>query len=236
MVQPAETNSLKAALLPLERPVRSLATQASDALRDLILRKVLVPGQRLNEVELATALGISRAPLREGMQRLTSEGLLTMVGQRGAFVTTISPDDLRELYEVRIALETHAARLATERASAELLLELSTLLDETQAQLDGSDSGGYPEDLDFHERLVRMSGNGRLIDATVTVHQQMQLARLESGHVPERARDALFEHREVLQRALARDGDGAAALMQRHLESSLANALRLLDHPSPAPR
>jgi len=232
----ADANPLHLAVSPLERPERSLAAQASDALRDLILRKVLVSGQRLNEVELAAALGISRAPLREGMQRLTSEGLLTLVGQRGAFVSTISPDDLRELYEVRIALETHAARFAADRADKALLSELSTLLDETQTQLAGSDSGGYPEDLDFHERLVRMSGNGRLIDATVTVHQQMQLARMRSGHVPERARDALAEHREILQHLLDRDGAGAARRMQQHLESSLTNALRLIEHPPPSPR
>ena len=214
--------------------MRSLAAQASDALRDLILRGVLAPGQRLNEVELAAALGISRAPLREGMQRLTSEGLLTVVGQRGAFVRTISRDELRELYEVRIALETHAARVAAERADPALLADLNTLLDETETKLAGSESGGYPEDLDFHERLVRLPGNSRLVDATVTVHQQIQLARLRSGQVRERARDALVEHRQIMQRLLQGDGNGAARLMKRHLESSLASAVRLLDEPATA--
>lgn len=233
MSQPNEP--LHTALSPLERPVRSLAAQASDALRELILRKVLVPGQRLNEVELAAALGISRAPLREGMQRLTSEGLLTVVGQRGAFVRTINPDELRELYEVRIALETHAARLAAERADPAVLAELDELLDETQTKLAGSESGGYPEDLDFHERLLRLSGNGRLVAATVRVHQQIQLARLRSGHLPDRARDALTEHRQIVQRLSRRDGNGAARLMKRHLETSLTSALRLLDEPPTAP-
>lgn len=223
-------NALQEALSPLERPVRSLAAQASDALRDLILRGLLTPGQRLNEVELAAALGISRAPLREGMQRLTSEGLLTIVGQRGAFVRTISADDLLDLYELRIALETHAARAAAERADAEQLSELSRLLDMTEATLTDSGAAGYPEDLDFHEQLVRLPGNDRLVDAAIAVHQQIQLARLRSAHLPDRARDALGEHREVVEHLVRRDGDGAARLMKQHLENSLANALRLFDH------
>jgi DNA-binding GntR family transcriptional regulator len=216
----SDANALHDALSPLERPARSLAAQASDALRDLILRGLLTPGQRLNEVELAAALGISRAPLREGMQRLTSEGLLTIV----------SADELLDLYELRIALETHAARAAAERAGAEQLSELSRLLDTTEAMLTDSGAAGYPEDLDFHEQLVRLPGNDRLVDAAIAVHQQIQLARLRSGHLPDRARDALDEHRQVVECLGRRDGDGAARLLKQHLESSLANALRLFDH------
>src|SRR6266849_3470977 len=89
--------------LPLERPEQTFSGRAVNVLREMVLSGRLRAGERLNEVELANALRISRGPLREAIQRLRSEGLLTAVSGRGAFVRSFSDDELRELYEVRIA-------------------------------------------------------------------------------------------------------------------------------------
>jgi DNA-binding GntR family transcriptional regulator len=97
---------------PLERPEQTFSSRAVSVLREMVLSGRMRAGERLNEVELAHALQISRGPLREAIQRLRSEGLLTAVSGRGAFVRTFTIDTLRELYEVRIALETHGVRLA----------------------------------------------------------------------------------------------------------------------------
>jgi DNA-binding GntR family transcriptional regulator len=216
-----------AGLMPLSRPIPSLASRSGDALREKILSGELAPGERLNEVELAAALQTSRAPLREAIQRLLSEGLLIAVSSKGAYVKTFSAADLREMYELRAVLETHAVRVGAQRADDAALDALKTVLDDTETTLDTQSP--YPSDRDFHEGLVRLAGNEHLTSAARRVHDQIQLARLRSGHSPERAAAALREHREVMNSLLERDGDRTAALLGQHLDQSLANVLVLFD-------
>jgi DNA-binding GntR family transcriptional regulator len=208
-------------------PSLTLATQGADALRDMILGGVLRPGDRLNEVELSAALGISRAPLREAIRHLASQGLLTIVTHKGAFVPRYTAEDLQGIYEVRIALETHAARLFAERHSAEDLAELKKVLDEAGEAIEHSGSPVYPNDLDFHRALIRLTGNRHLNEVATAIDQKLQLARARSGHLPERAQEALAEHRQILRSLTRQDGDRAVELMRRHLRRSLANVLRL---------
>jgi DNA-binding GntR family transcriptional regulator len=144
-------------------------------------------------------------------------------------VPSYTADDLRDIYEVRIALETHATRLAAERADPGQLEELTTLLEDAAVSIERSGSPAYPHDLDFHRLLVRLTGNRQLEDMATAVDQKLQLARIRSGHLPERAHEALEEHRGILQALLAHDANQAADLMTRHLRTSLANVLRLSD-------
>lgn len=223
-----EGDSVEIDRLPsaLERPSHTFSSRAVDVLRSMVLRGQLASGERLNEVELAGALGISRGPLREAIQRLISEGLLTAISGRGAFVRTFTPESLGDLYEVRIALEVHAVRLAAAAAGQDDIAELRSMLDRTGEAVTGGSS--YPEALDFHERLVALSGNSALRAAATEVHRQLSLARSRSGQVSERAREALDEHGAVLDQVARGDADKAADLMTLHLRSSLRNALEVL--------
>lgn len=212
---------------PLERPEQTFSSRAVDVLREMVLSGRLRAGERLNEVELANALGISRGPLREAIQRLRSEGLLTAVSGRGAYVRTLTAEALRELYEVRIALETHAARLAAQRSDAHGIDELRQLLADTEPALAAGQ--GYPQKLDFHQRLIKLAANQALLDSATEVHRQIGLARSRSGHVSARARQAFEEHQEVLEHLAAGDGEKAAQVLGNHLRSSLESAFELLD-------
>jgi DNA-binding GntR family transcriptional regulator len=208
-------------------PSLTLAAQGADALRNLILRGVLRPGDRLNEVELSSALGISRAPLREAIRHVASEGLLTTVTHKGAYVPNYTTEDLQDLYQVRIALETHAVRLFVDQDDPDKLAELRKVLDQAGAEIEQSGTPVYPNNLDFHRVLIELVGNRHLTEMATSIDRKLQLARSRSGHLPERAQEALKEHREILA-ALARgSADRAADLMTGHLQRSLANVLRL---------
>jgi DNA-binding GntR family transcriptional regulator len=209
-------------------PTASLASQGASALRDMILTGVLGPGSRLNEVELSTALGISRAPLREAIRDLASQGLLTIVTHKGAFVPSYTVNDLQDIYEVRIAIETHAVRLLAVRRSAADMDELNELLDRTAKEVTRSGSRAYPSGLDFHGRVIELTGNGHLIDISTSVGRKIHLARARSGRSPERAQEALQEHREIVN-CMGSDPGAAAILMMRHLQLSLASVLRVSD-------
>jgi DNA-binding GntR family transcriptional regulator len=221
---------MEASLAEVRRlsPTASLANQGAGALRDLILNGVLSPGARLNEVELSAALGISRAPLREAIRDLASQGLLTIVTHKGAFVPSYTADDLQDIYEVRIAIETHAVRLLAVRRSPADMDELNALLDRTEQEVARSGSRAYPSDLDFHSRVIELTRNRHLKEISTSVGRKLQLARTRSGRSPERAQEALHEHREIVN-CMGSDPGAAAILMMRHLQLSLASVLRVSD-------
>jgi DNA-binding GntR family transcriptional regulator len=216
---------------PLERAT-TFSGRTVEVLRDMVVSGRLRAGERLNEVELASALGISRGPLREAIQHLHSEGLLTIIPNRGAYVRVITPEQLRELYEVRIALETHALRSVARTASAGEIAGLGRMLDAADSAVGSGQA--YPRDLDFHQAIIALTGNQALCAAATDAYRQIDLARARSGHEPLRAKLALAEHREICERLA--DGRGAAAvrMLEKHLRSSLANALQILEQDSAA--
>ncbi|WP_326565621.1 GntR family transcriptional regulator [Amycolatopsis rhabdoformis] len=218
---------------PLERRTDTYAGRSVDVLRGMVRDGQLQPGQRLNEVELARALGISRGPLREAIQRLASEGLLAVVPHRGAYVRTFDAGELRDLYELRTALETHAVRLAARRADTEDLRDLEELLRATEEVLESDVDTAYPNEFDFHHRVVALSGNQSMLRAFADANNQIQLARSRSGRQPRRARDAFQEHREVVRAIAEGDAELAARLLGEHLQHSLDNALALFDTSVP---
>lgn len=214
--------------IEIERIGHSFADQAEAALRDQILSGHRAPGDRLNEVEIAAELGVSRGPVREAMQRLARDGLVLVQPHRGSFVRNLEPDEIVELYDVRIALECAAARLAAERRTDADVTALKGLLDTTAKAVTGTgETPHYPAHLDLHELVAVVSGNGRLHRAIVQINQELKLIRAASGFRPERAPHALVEHGDVVSAIVQRDADQAAELMRKHLLQSLENTLRL---------
>jgi DNA-binding GntR family transcriptional regulator len=200
-------------------------------LRNMILEGTIAPGDRLNEVALAASLGISRGPLREAVQRLASEGLLTVISHRGAFVRTFERREIVELYEVRAALELHAVRLVCQRSTDEDLADLGAMLDETETRMSQGQGHAYPSELDFHLRLVMLAGNQTLMSSALEVHHQLSLARSISAQRPLRARAAVVEHHDLVEALKKRDIHAATDLMDQHIQHSMDSALAALGLP-----
>ncbi|MCD4534014.1 GntR family transcriptional regulator [Nocardioides sp. cx-169] len=204
---------------------------AESALRDLVLQGHLAPGERINEVLLAEELGISRGPLREAIQGLASEGLLQMVRHKGAFVTAVDSVELRELYELRRALESFSARVScaagrgtrTPQLLANLVAQAGTAMD---------DAVPYSPDLDFHHSLVALADNQSLLRTWTDVHTRISLARGRSARQPVRAQEALEEHQEIAEAISRRQGARASKLLDKHLWRSYESAASLLEEPS----
>lgn len=206
----------------------SLASLARDVICQQVLDGHFAPGERLNEVELADSLGISRGPVREAIHRLASEGVLRSVPRRGAFVPTFTADELADLYEVREVLESAAARLASERATDEEIADLRACLEATRGILQAGAEVPYPMDLDLHGKILAASHNPRLVDAATGLHVQIRLARALSAYRPDRARDAYTEHCALLDALARRDGAAASEAMHAHLSQSLVHTTKVL--------
>lgn len=204
----------------------STFSQRTEAvLREMILDGSIPPGDRLNEVTLSSALGISRGPLREAIQRLAGEGLLTIISHRGAFVRTFEKREVDELYELRIAHEMHAARLVCERASDEQLAELGQFLADTG---DAMSDGRYPADRDFHSHLLSLASSGALERAAKETQTQILLARRISASQPLRAKEAFDEHGDIVAAIQARAADDATSLVREHLDHARRSAMLAL--------
>ena len=206
---------------PLNRvPLRD---QAAELLRNMVVSGALSSGDRINEADLAARLGISRGPLREAIQRLGAEGFIEFHQNRGAFVRTFDLDDLRQMYEAREVIEVKAAQLAARRATDDGITRLQDLLSSVDAVLRTDTTGAYPVEFDLHELVLALAGNPYLQRAGTDLQNQVRLARIKSGSSPDRARDALTEHQEIIAAIAARDPRRAGKAMASHIQNSLTH-------------
>lgn len=211
----------------------SFAEQAAGIVREAILAGRYSPGQRLNEVELSSQLGISRSPIREGLRKLTDEGLVVLSPRRGAFVARYDAKEIQELMEFRQALDVAAARLTAARATDQQLDELQRALEAATVAHKGQASAAPPWESDFHILILRATGNRRIIDRGTEVHTQLHLARFRSGSSVGRAQEAHDEHQEILDMIRAGDEDGADRAMRSHLQRAAAHISEVVEHGQP---
>lgn len=182
----------------------TLLTQISDG--------GLGPGSTINEKTLAEGLGVSRGPVREAIRRLQGIQLLSREPYLKARITSLAPQALLDLFEMREALEGMACRLASERISEEELARLGT---ELQAARDSGGRTGL--NFDFHERIVTASRNERIKQAlSGDMYHLLRLYRRRSGNQG-RSEAAFTEHWQILRAMQSRDPDLAESLMRSHI-------------------
>jgi DNA-binding GntR family transcriptional regulator len=141
-----------------------LVTQIARQITEAIVAGKLRPGARLTELQLSREFGTSRAPVREAARLLESQGLVVSSPRRGFFVRTLKAVDMRDIYELRIGLELHAAGIALGRISAAEIAALERQIAKLYALADaGSVESQIFEDFTFHRMLCAASGNARLL-------------------------------------------------------------------------
>ncbi|VTU25331.1 GntR family transcriptional regulator [Variovorax sp. PBL-E5] len=206
---------------------RALYEEVAELLRQRIFNRELQPGSWIDELKLAEEYGISRTPLREALKVLAAEGLVTMKVRRGAYVTEVSEKDLADVYHLLSLLESDAAGVVAERASAAELAELEAL----HAQLEAAARPGHVDrehffalNERFHMRLLAIADNRWRDQMVADLRKVMKLNRhnslLKSGRIGE----SLKEHRDVMAALKARDPAAAMARMQAHFRSGLEAA------------
>jgi DNA-binding GntR family transcriptional regulator len=207
-------------------PRTNLNEQVYATLRGRILAREHGPGQKLSLHELAAELGVSRSPVHHALTRLVSEGLLTVKARRGYFVSPITRRALVEGYEVRLALELHAADIAVETAEDERIAELRDLLAETAASISREDWD--TANATFHETQVDLAGNELLsrFYRELSVNLMMQVIR--GGRV-ERGEYLVTEHRAIVEALEARDRAAARDAIVRHVDTGRRIALDAIE-------
>lgn len=227
-----QTNSLSAAWVaePMGRVAAPIREQVIAALRQAILDFQLKPGQRLVERELIEQLGVSRTTIREALRELASEGLVTVIPQRGAMVSAPSLDEAMDLYEIRAALESLVVKHFVERASddevaalqatVEELAEVTASTDDVRALLTAKDK--------FYAVLIPGARSGALQQLIDGIRARVQMLRATSLSNPGRPLEVVDELRAVADAVARRDADRASELCAAHVRKAAATAMHAL--------
>ena len=204
-----------------------------NTLREAILRGELKPGERLMEIQLANKLGVSRTPIREAIRKLELEGLVLMIPRKGAEVAQITEKSLRDVLEVRRALENLAVQLACLRMSQQTLADLKAAARAFEEILGGEDVTAVAEaDVAFHDVIYMATDNQRLISLLNNLREQMYRYRVEYLKKKECHKQLLLEHQEIIRAIEAGEIDVATKITEQHIDNqveAVSDALRHLE-------
>lgn len=204
--------------------MKSTQKDAYELILDAIDVGIYRPGDRLVEFELAERFGVSRTPIREALQRLETQSLLTRDG-RSLIVASLDHNQLAELYVVRAELEGLAARLAAQHATAE---EIRVLKDMVSAdrKLVGDPGALSRANRRFHKQIHLASHNRFLVQQLDLVHRSMALLATTSLAVEGRGKAALAEHGAIVDAIAARNGAAAEAALKAHISHAFETRLK----------
>ena len=206
-------------------PTKPPIKDAYELILDAIDVGLYRPGERLVESELAERFGVSRTPIREALQRLETQGLLTRDG-RSLIVASLDHNQLAELYVVRTELEGLAARLAARHATPEEVKVLGDMVVEDAALL-GDPTALSRANRRFHKQIHLASHNRFLVQQLDLVHRTMALLAVTSLAAEGRGEHALAEHRTIVDAIAAGDGDAAYDALKSHISRAFETRLKL---------
>jgi len=205
--------------------------RAYERLVEMLLSGEITEDQPLSERNLSERLGFGRTPVREALRDLVREGVLESHPTRGTVLRQLTLTDLHDLYELRSAIEGLAASLAAERGPVELLQPYAEAFERTLTSSSFDYHHVHDHGVEFHKEIIRLSGNKRLAE----LYQPFRLRfRIPFGIIrnrtPERVREAVSEHYELLEAIMARHPERARQLMCAHLKKGLEFRAEMLLH------
>ncbi|HZQ60392.1 MAG TPA: phosphonate utilization associated transcriptional regulator [Casimicrobiaceae bacterium] len=211
----------------------SLTTLVQRELERQILSGELTPGTKLSEADVADQLSVSRGPVREAFRALEESGLVRLEKNRGVFVRQIPLEEADEIYELRAVLDTFVGQRVAARADADAVRELRGLVARMERASARNDVDGFLEaNLAFHDRLVELAGNAKLLTTYRRLVNELRLFRRASlaqgGALPTSTR----EHRQIVERIAARDIEGAGRALHDHVVASRERMRKASSTPS----
>jgi DNA-binding GntR family transcriptional regulator len=212
------------------KPVRAADSvdRVYEAIKGFAVDYRFKPGERINEVELAMRLGVSRTPVREALNRLARDGFMSFVPNKGFYARTITPEGVRDLYELRSALERAAVRLACERGSdAEIEAIAKDWLGRSKAGLKPDWTKIAEADEAFHVAIARIARNARLLEALTDLNSLIRFFRRIDLESPRRRKSTYEEHAAIIDALRVRDANKGGDLMEKHVTLSSAHAVEV---------
>lgn len=208
---------------------QTASDHVAHVLREAILTGVLAEGDELNQVALAEHFGVSRVPVREALRQLAAEGLVGQEAHRRALVTTVSRQRLKELFDLRVLLETYMVRRAAGNLSPEQIQDIRAIAEEMDGLADHDE--WLRLNRRFHSAIYAASGatyTEQLVEQ-ISARTTRYLWASSGGAGVDRVEEAHAEHLAILDAISAGDAEAAATTLEAHIEGTRARIDRLLD-------
>jgi DNA-binding GntR family transcriptional regulator len=214
----------------ISKGTASLEAKVYGELQDAILQGAFKPGEALTENALSEKLGVSRTPVRGALSRLSEEGLVELVPNRGAVVIGITAEDIVDIYRIRMRMEGLASAMAAEKITEE---DKQTLIESVELSefYEKKNDAEHIKELDtaFHKTIFKASGNRTLERILSDLHRNTKAYRRISLAAPGRLEHSTLEHRQILDAILNGDTEEADRLTSLHIEHALTNMLSILE-------
>jgi phosphonate utilization transcriptional regulator len=214
----------------------SLPTLVQQEIERMIVDGEFPVGSKLNEAAVAAMLGVSRGPVREAFRALEASGLVRLEKNRGVFVRRIPVEEADEIYELRAVLDEHVGRRLAQTATADTVRELRARVEQMRQAASRNDVDAYHRaNLEFHDRLVELAGNGKLLLLYRRLVRELLLFRhatlAQTGTLPVSTR----EHAAIVDEIAAGRAAAAGRAMHDHVVASRERMHRSAGAPAPAP-
>lgn len=224
---PAGTGSALASLPP--RDTNALVNTVRDRLRMAIALEEIPGGSKLNQVQVAKQLGVSRMPVRAAVTELVAEGLLELVPGGGVAVVKLTEQDVRDVYEVRAALETTAARHVAQRQPASGLDQIERIVKEHHPHVATYDAAELLEsDRAFHMAILGATDNDYFQRAITPMWSTVERAMVGSLHITEVFTTAWDEHAKIAEALRTGDPDLAEERLRQHLDGAVEHLTKAM--------
>lgn len=213
----------------MEHKTISLADQIFEKLEHDILVGEYEKGETLTELKLSETLGVSRTPIREALRRLAQENLIYM-STKGAVVVGLTPEDIEEVYEIRVRIEGYATRLATERATDAQIEELFDMVELQEFYIQKGDADRAMDcDSKFHRLIYKMTGSMPVCTTLSELHKKVVKFRKASIEGGGRAKKSNTEHREIYEAIASRNAELAESLTVKHIANARNNIMQQIN-------
>lgn len=224
-------------LEPLLDRIPRVRKQATHELVAAVLREAITTGHLranapLPQDEIAAQLQVSHIPVREALRQLQSEGLVTYQPNRGATVSALTPEEIAEIYEIRVIMETAAVRRAAPRLTAAELDEAARILDRAEQATDGAVWGSL--DVEFHQQIYALDDRPRMDELINGLLRRVDRYWTLYGLMLTHRATFDREHRGILDALVRRDADLAAARLEAHLAGAARRLIGALEQAEPA--
>lgn len=217
----------------------TLAGEVRSEIERMIVEGDLAASEKLNELALSNAMGVSRGTVREAIRSLADSGLVDLVANRGAFVHETTLPEVRNLYELRGAIFAMACGSAARRVATgeetRLVRRLEANLEKMRVVHDRNDIEKYYRlNIEFHDLLMEGAGNPKAKTIYDNLVREMHLFRRKGLSIATNIARSIEEHEAILAAVGAGDAEGARAAADRHIVSGLARYMRLLEQDEDA--
>lgn len=205
-----------------------LGAEVRKRIEELVLNGAIPAGARINELQLAAQLNVSRGPVREALRALEHTGLLVAVPNRGVFVRNVELADALDLYEIRAGLAGVAGRLLARRITKPQIVKLKATFERMERACTARDiTAYYAANLTFHAQIIEFAANPRLTTMSEAVRNELQLYLRDAVIGPAQLKESQVEHRAILDAIVEGSARAAGAAFEAHI---LSGKQRMLEY------